>query len=426
MCLTIPAKVVKINGVFATVKDSNSIKEINLQAVTDVKVGDWILYANDFAVRKISSRDASEIIDLLENKHPVIQPEKLSEKYKKIILNSKKRALTKEEVIYLLETSGLEKEAMFAEADVIRKTFLKDFICIHGIIEFSNYCKNDCYYCGLRSENKDIKRYRMSADEIVEAAVEAVNVRGYKLLILQSGEDPFYTTEILSDIIRRIKENAQVFILISIGERDKKTYQELKKKGASGVLFRFETSNSGLFKKIHPNGKNWKRRFDHLKFLKELGYYIATGSIIGLPGQTIEDMANDLLIIKDWANMVSMGPFVPSLGTPFANEKPGDPDLNFKMISVLRIMMNKARIPVVTALETLVGEDGRKKGLLSGANSLMINLTPEKYRSEYKIYENRFFQANSLWEKYGLFREEESYQMIKERMEEELGDKILT
>lgn len=422
MCLTIPAKVTKIENGYALIGDTDPTKKVGVGFFPDLKVGDWILYAMDTAVRKISKKDAKEIIDLLETRHPLADPDKLSEKYKKIIKNSKLRDLKKDEIVYLLKTEDVEKEALFAEADVIRKTYLKDFICIHGIIEFSNYCKNDCAYCGLRCGNSGITRYRMSVDEIVQVASDAVHKKGYKLLVLQSGEDLAYSDKMLVEIIRKIKSDCKVFIFMSVGERGYDCYKKMKEAGASGVLFRFETSSSKLFKKFHSAGKNFKSRFEHLKFMRELGYYIATGSLIGLPGQTIEDLADDVLMMKKWANMISMGPYVPMSDTPLSGEPSGDPEMNFKMIAVLRLLMKYARIPVVTALETLAGDDGRKRALLAGANSLMFNVTPEKYRPYYKIYDNRYFKEENMWEEYGLFKAEESYKMIEDRMGRELEE----
>tara|TARA_Y100000310_G_scaffold47591_1_gene44151 strand:- start:6377 stop:7165 length:789 start_codon:yes stop_codon:yes gene_type:complete len=260
----------------------------------------------------------------------------------------------------------------------------------------------------------------MNIDEIVKTAHKAVDQRGYKLLVLQSGEDYFYTDEMLCEIIQKIKKKCRVFIFMSIGERGHNCYKKIKQAGASGVLFRFETSNPKLFKKLHPNGKNLKNRFKHLKFMKKLGYFIATGSIIGLPNQTTEDLADDILIMKKWAHMISMGPFVPCNNTPLGSTLNGDPEINLKMIAITRLLMKTARIPVVTAFETLLGEEGRKKALQAGANALMFNLTPAKYRSLYKIYPDKYFKKEDMWEKYGLFKHEESYKMLKQRMQKAL------
>lgn len=420
MCLTIPAKVIKKDGDWAVVKDSNSERKVNVSYIPGVKKGDWLLYTTDMAVRKISKKDAGEIIELLESYHPLADPAKLSEKYKTIIKNSKMRDLKKEEIIYLLKTKDIEEEALFSEADVLRKTYIKDFICIHGIIEFSNWCENDCLYCGLRAPNKKQERYRMKTDEIVKIAIDAANKKGYKLFVLQSGDDYFYTDEMLCDIIKKIKKQIKVFIFMSVGERSKESYKKMKDAGASGVLLRFESSNPGFFKKMHPKGKSLKYRLALLAYLQKLGYFIATGSIVGLPGQSMDDLAGDVLMMKKYANMATLGPFVPCDATPLEREKHGSIEMTLKMIAVLRLITKTARIPAVTALETLAGEKIRKRAFMAGANSLMFNLTPEKYRSLYKIYPNKFHQKENIFEKYGLYKAEESYKMLEERMTSEI------
>ncbi len=422
MCLTIPAQIIKLEGKQAVIRNNDTTKKVDVSFLSNIKVGDWILYIANMALKKISKRDAKEILDLLEASQN-IDLSKLSNKFKNIIQISRTRDLNTKEIIYLLNAKDLEKEALFSEANIIRKTYLKDFICIHGIIEFSNYCKNNCLYCGLQKQNQEIERYRMTTDEIVESANEVVNKRGYKLLVLQSGEDYFYTDEMLVEIIKKIKEKCRVFIFMSIGERNYQCYKKMRQAGASGVLFRFETSNPELFKKLHPSGKNLENRFKHLKFFKELGYFIATGSIIGLPGQTVEDLADDVLTTKTWAHMISMGPFVPCDNTLLSDASHGDVEMNLKMIAILRLLMKRVRIPVVTALETLAGEEGRKRSLQAGANSLMLNLTPDKYRPLYRIYPNKFYQKESMWEKYGLFKHEESYKMLEDGIKKELNNK---
>jgi biotin synthase len=422
MCLSVPGKVIKIEGQWAIVQSEDHTHRADLSLVKDVKIGDYLLVHNDLALNKVPKGDAQKILKFLEKfQNSREDHHHFDAKFQKIIEDSRVRNLTRDEVIYLLQTEGSEKEFLFNEANKRRQEYLKEFICIHGIIEFSNYCKNDCLYCGLRKENKELKRYRMKPEEIVKVAEKAVKQKGYKLLVLQSGEDYFYSDEMLAEIIRKIKGKCRVFIFVSVGERGYEAYKKMKEAGASGVLFRFETSNPELFRKMHPQGKDFKNRFEHLKFMKELGYFIATGSLIGLPGQTIEDLADDVFMMKKWANMVSMGPFVPTKNTPLANEPAGDPEINLKMIAILRLLMPYSRIPVVTAFETLAGgEEGRRRALFSGANSLMFNLTPAKYRPYYKIYGDKFFQKENFWEKYGLFKYEESYQMLEERMAREL------
>ncbi|MBI5077698.1 [FeFe] hydrogenase H-cluster radical SAM maturase HydE [Candidatus Falkowbacteria bacterium] len=423
MCLATPAKIVGFNQDKILIEKDGATMEVSAFLLPKAKIGDWILYVNDLAIKKIDAEEAREILRLVESPRNKVKTELLSGKFKKIIEKAHQNDLNKGEIIYLLNSEGMEKDALLAEADITRRAFIKDFICIHGIIEFSNYCENDCAYCGLRSANGAIERYRMSIDEIKETAKQAAVEKGYKLLVLQSGEDNFYTDDMLVELIKQIKSVCRVFIFMSCGERGFECYKKMKNAGASGALLRFETSSQSLFTKIHPQGKNLENRIEHLRFLKELGYFITTGSLIGLPGQTIEDLADDILLIAPRAHMVSMGPFIPCDNTPMENCPAGDPEMNLKMIAVLRLLMPTARIPVTTALETLLGEDGRKRALAAGANALMMNLTPKKYRSLYKIYPGRFFDNDSLWQKYGLFKYEESYKMLEERMAKEIKRK---
>lgn len=415
MCLTIPAKVVEISGNKAKIDKDGQMFEIDIRSIPELNVGDWVLYMSDIAVQKVSPDDAKEILELLEHVNKT-DPAKLNSRFIEVIKASKQRKLDKNEIEYLLNVENLEKEALFSEAEMMRKALIKDFFCIHGIIEFSNYCNKNCAYCGLRYENTGLRRYRMSDDEILEA-IDKAAAKGYKLFVLQSGEDPHYTKEKLVSLVKKIKEKHRIFIFISIGERDFDTYKALREAGTDGVLFRFESSNLQLFDKIHQGGKNLENRFAHLKFMKELGYFIASGSIIGLPGQTIGDLADDIITTRDMAfDMVSMGPFVPSKNTPFEHEKAGNTEIMLKMISILRLEMKNTRIPVVTAHETLDPEEGRKKAIKAGANAMMLNLTPEKYAGDYAIYKRKQALDNEMWEKYGLYNSDESYKMLEEKL----------
>lgn len=255
----------------------------------------------------------------------------------------------------------------------------------------------------------------MGVDDIVSTAVDAVINKGYKLLVLQSGEDRFYTKDKLVDIIRKIKSRCRVFIFMSIGDRDYETYREMREAGVSGVLYRFETSNQELFSKVHD--KNFSRRFEHLEFMKKLSFFIASGSLVGLPGQTVEDLADDLLVMQKLGlNMISMGPFLPCPFTPFSEEKPNSIDIILKMISTARLLMKKVRIPVATALETLDPVNGRRLAMRAGANALMFNLTPEEYINDYQLYPNRHIEKNSILEKYALFKNDGSYEMLEKRL----------
>lgn len=423
MCLTIPAKILAIENAMPdfpvaniTIEDSWGRKRIKSLWLPDLKVGDWVLYAYDTAIRKVSEEDAREILELLEPKRH-IDVSSLDREFLDILKSHSTRELSKDDVIRLLKTEDpVEMETLFAEANTVRQAHLKDFFCIHGIVEFSNYCVRDCFYCGLRRSSADVKRYRMSSDEIVSAVEDAVKRRGYKLIVLQSGDDFHYTDDMLVDIIARIKKSCRVFIFVSVGERDLECYKRMKSAGASGVLFRFETSNKGIYNSIHP-GQSYDRRIELLKEMKAFGYYTASGFLIGLPGQSVSDLADDIFAMKAMGiNMASIGPFIPCDSTPLAMHPSGSATMTLKVIAILRLLMPKAKIPVTTALETIESEEGRRLGLCSGANSLMFNLTPEQYRGDYRIYPNKYHGREEVWEKYGLFKEELSYRMLEKKM----------
>lgn len=415
MCLTVPAKVVAINGRMAEVVEAGAAKTIDISLIKGLKAGDWILHTTGLAIKKVSQKDAREIIELLESSRKV-NNSSLSGEFRKILQASRVRELSREEIGYLLETDNPEEVlALYSEANTIRKAYLKEFICVHGIIEFSNICAKDCHYCGLRSEN-GVKRYRMAVSEVVDTALKAAE-RGYKLLVLQSGEDPYYSDELLEEMVRDIKRRSRVFIFLSIGERGYESYKRLRKAGASGVLLRFETSNPELFRELHPEGKDLDNRLSHLRFLKELGYFIATGFMVGLPGQTMEDMAADILTLKNLnPGMASIGPFIPSPDTPLSEEEAGTADMTLRVMAILRLLMRSVRIPVTTAMETVGGTGMRKEGLMAGGNAMMFNLTPPRYRRLYQIYPNKFYQRDRRWERYALFQGKESYRMLEERL----------
>lgn len=416
MCLTIPAQVVEIKKNKAVIKQSNGNQQIDISLIPSVRIGNWILYTGDFAVKKIDSKEASEIMELLRS-HQSVDTTKLRPRFKTILQAVSKRDLTKKEIEYLLRTKDqIHLQALYSEADTIRKSYIRDHICIHGIIEFSNYCVNNCLYCGLRRENIKNKYYRMTPQEIIKVADQAVNLLGYKMLVLQSGDDYWYDDKKLVEIVEGIKKRCRVFIYLSVGDRAFETYKKLKQAGADGVLYRFETSNSKLYAKLHPQ-KTLKDRLDHLKFMKKLGYVISSGSIVGLPGQTISDLANDILLMKKLkVFMPSMGPFIPADNTPFAKKSHGGFGMSLKMIAVTRLLLKKSRIPITTALETIGPKDARKQAFKAGANSIMFNLTPAKYRKNYKIYKNKFYDEKRKIEKWGLFKGEASYKMLEKEL----------
>jgi len=429
MCLTIPGKIESIDDKgIATVLSHRERTQVDLSLVFDVKPGDWILYATNRAVKAISEDDAQEIISLLEDKYHPVDVSKLSLKFKKIIykVRSGNSDLTKEEIIYLLKLRGRDNlETLYAEANTLRKDRIKDFICIHGIIEFSNYCQNNCLYCGIRKDNVDANRYRIGDTQIIKTAKKAVEDEGYKLLVLQSGEDDKYSDDDLIGLVRKIKSEMRVFIFLSVGERSVDFYQKAYDTGATGALIRFEISNEKLYRQMRP-GHRLENRIRLIKAMIKMGYYMATGSIFGLPGQTIEDIADDLLVFKALgAPMLSAGPWLEASGTPLAKTESQKPkaktkeeqlELALRYIAVARFMMPEVKIPVTTALETLDPENGRHRGLLAGANALMFNLTPDKYAGNYAIYDHKYREREKVWQKYGLFKGEESWEMLEQRL----------
>ncbi|MGB9678511.1 MAG: [FeFe] hydrogenase H-cluster radical SAM maturase HydE [Thermoanaerobacteraceae bacterium] len=289
--------------------------------------------------------------------------------------------LDKSSIIELLLMESFD--ILFDSADKIRKTYVGDEVHLRGLIEFSNYCNNTCYYCGLRGLNKSISRYRMKPEEIIECAKKGI-FSGLKTIVLQSGEDKYFDIITLCKIVDTIK-NLGVAVTLSIGELTTSEYKELKKAGADRYLLRIETTNENLYNKLHP-GMSYKNRIRCIMDLKELGYEVGTGSLVGLPGQTIEMLADDLLFFKNInADMLGIGPFIPCENTPLEREKQGSPVLVLKMIALSRLLLPDINIPATTAL-AVSENNGYLKGLLCGANVVMPNIGHDEYKKLYKIY----------------------------------------
>lgn len=292
---------------------------------------------------------------------------------------------SKKEIIEILKDDS-QNDWLFSLADKTRKEYVGDKVHLRGLVEFSNICKRTCKYCGLRCENKHIQRYRISPDDIVSYAATAVNM-GYKTIVLQSGEDSYFSRDIMCDIIRRIKElNAAV--TVSIGERSFDDYKAFKDSGADRYLIRIETTDRNLYKKLHPN-MDFDNRLRCLKDLKTLGYEVGTGCLVGLPEQTDDSLADDILFFKEIdADMVGIGPFIPHPQTPLKDCKQGDFTKALKVMALTRIELKNINIPATTAMETL-NPNGRIIALQSGANVVMPNVTTTEYREKYEIYPNK-------------------------------------
>ena len=274
-------------------------------------------------------------------------------------------------------------QALYQTADRVREKYLGSQVELRGLVEFSNICRQDCFYCGLRRSNTVVERYRLEPDMIVEFAEKAIGY-GYKTIVLQSGEDPYYSEEILCDVIRRIKKLGAA-ITLSIGERSREEYAAFRQAGADRYLLRIETTDKDLYEKLDP-GMSWENRIRCLKDLKELGYEVGTGSLIGLPGQTVESLANDLLFFKALdADMIGVGPFIANPDTPLAGSPNGTFDLACRMMALIRLLIPDANIPATTAMESLHPE-GRSIALQRGANVVMPNVTESDYRRMYALY----------------------------------------
>ena len=296
-----------------------------------------------------------------------------------------KNDYTKQELTEILNDNS-KNDWLFKTADKVREENVGNEVHLRGLIEFSNICKCQCKYCGLRSGNRDLERYRILKDEILLYAKKAVNM-GYKTVVLQSGEDEFYTADKLCEIIKEIKK-LDVAITLSIGEKSFEEYETFKKSGADRYLLRIETTDKNLYKKMHPN-MSFENRVACLYNLKTLGYEVGTGCLVGLPEQTTESLAGDILFFKDLnADMIGIGPFIPNENTPLKDEKGGDFWLALKVMALTRIMLPDINIPATTAMETL-NPNGRIIALQSGANVVMPNVTSTEYRAKYEIYPNK-------------------------------------
>jgi len=290
--------------------------------------------------------------------------------------------LNKNEIIRLLQDDSCT-EQLFNAADRIRKRFVGNEVHLRGLIEFSNICKRNCLYCGLRASNSNIKRYRLTPDEIIELAKKAVDC-GYKTIVMQSGEDEYYTLDMMKYIISNIKK-LDVALTLSIGEKSIKEYKTYKDAGVNRYLIRIETTDKKLYEDMDP-GMSHEERIRCLSDLRKLGYEVGTGCLVGLPGQTIESLANDILFFKEIeADMIGIGPFIPNENTPLKDAEGGDFTMSLKVMAITRLLMPDINIPATTAMESL-DKNGRIIALKSGANVVMPNVTEGEYRKLYALY----------------------------------------
>ena len=296
---------------------------------------------------------------------------------------------------WLTETDTSRLDDLWREADRVRREHVGDEVHLRGLIEISNHCLRQCHYCGLRAGNRDVTRYRMTADEIVVCAKQARDF-GYGTVVLQAGEDEGLTLDAVAQIVERIKAEADVAVTLSLGERTVDELRAWHEAGADRYLLRFETSNGELFSRMHPPRSGQRpSRMSLLRQLGPLGYEVGSGVMIGIPGQSYEDLASDLDLFRELdLDMIGVGPFIAHPATPFGQVDPADPAsqvpaselMTYKMIALARLLCPDANIPSTTALATLNIAEGRELGLQRGANIVMPNVTPPEYRVYYEIY----------------------------------------
>ena len=275
---------------------------------------------------------------------------------------------------------------IYKKADQVRKKIVGDIVHIRGIIEFSNYCCRECHYCGLNINNS-IERYRMPMEEVLKTGLMAKEA-GYKTLVLQSGEDPGLNIGALGKIVKELNQ-AGLIITISCGELSKEELSYLKKMGAERYLLKHETSNKDLYKKLHPCG-SLSNRIKCLKDIKDLGFETGGGFMVGLPGQTIEVLAEDILLLKEiGCDMAGIGPFIQHPLTPLLNEQPGSAELTKRAVAITRLLLPNSNLPVTTSLGVISIND-RNKAFECGANVVMKKVTPDKYKRLYEIYPSDF------------------------------------
>ncbi len=298
-----------------------------------------------------------------------------------------RRSPAVEWLVPLLETEGEEERTLLHTADRLRAETMGEAVHLRGIIEFSNYCRRNCEYCGLRRDNRKLARYRLTREEILQTAIKAWQI-GYKTIVLQSGEDLYFSTELMADIIREIKSRTELAITLSMGERDKSAYSAWKEAGADRYLLRIETTDEKIFKKLHP-GDDLNERKRCLFVLKELGFQLGSGVMVGLPGQDALSLAEDVIWMHELGvEMVGIGPFIAHPETPLKKEKGGTLGQALRLVAVLRLVFPYAHIPATTAMGSL-DPVGREKALQAGANVLMPNITPTEVRPLYELYPNK-------------------------------------
>ena len=329
--------------------------------------------------------------------------------------------LPKEELITLLDGQNEALSAyLFSRADAVRRVNYGTDVYVRGLIEFTNYCRNDCYYCGIRRSNPNASRYRLTEEEILGCCKEGYQL-GFRTFVLQGGEDPFYTPERIEHLVRSIKsQHPDCAITLSLGERTREAYERFYRAGADRYLLRHETATREHYAQLHPVSMSFDHRMQNLRELKEIGYQTGTGIMVGSPWQTTEHLVRDILFIAEFRpQMIGLGPYIPQNDTPFAGQPAGSIRTTLMLLAIFRLMFPDALIPSTTALATLA-PDGREQGILAGANVVMPNLSPPANRAKYALYNDK--KATGLESAEGLRGLEAQLNAIGYRISYERGD----
>ncbi len=312
-------------------------------------------------------------------------------------------------------TDQITIEYLSEQARNACQVFYGHDVFMRGLIEFTNYCKNDCYYCGIRKSNLKAERYRLSKEQIINCCYIGYKL-GFRTFVLQGGEDNYYIDDKIVDIVSSIKKSyPDCAVTLSIGEKSYDSYQAYFDAGADRYLLRHETANDVHYSKLHPPDLSLENRKQCLYNLKSIGYQVGCGFMVGSPHQTLDNLVEDLQFIKDFQpQMVGIGPFIPHQHTPFAKHHAGTLDLTLKLLSIIRLINPRVLLPATTALNT-IEHDGYKLGMLAGANVIMLNLSPPEVREKYLLYDNKTYVVDNA----------DDYLMIIQKRLDSIGYKLV-
>ncbi len=316
------------------------------------------------------------------------------------------RDLPDRDLLDLIVMQDAEAEALLAQRAVaVRQQVYGRDVFIRGLIEFTNYCRNDCFYCGIRRSNACAQRYRLTREEILACCRTGYGL-GFRTFVLQGGEDPFFTTERLAELVRAIKRAyPDCAVTLSVGEKDRATYQAWFDAGADRYLLRHETADEGLYRRLHPEELSLQNRMRCLRDLKDIGYQVGCGFMVGAPFQTPEMLLKDLRFLQAFQpHMVGIGPFIPHRDTPFRDCPPGTAQMTLRLLAIIRLMLPHVLLPATTALGT-VQSDGRQRGMGYGTNVVMPNLSPLSVRKKYALYDNKISTGEEAAESVALLKQ---------------------